>query len=148
MSKISVLRSLGILFVSSLCLAACTPEEYGPCSIPNTKAYINACAPQGNMATATCTADMVFDCDSLICGIYESSSPFCTHRCVPTEDECKASGHDSDYCKKYRECPEGYSCVKEGECPEDAACVEWVKGTAAYFCLPKEKQYTSSSSAK
>ena len=143
MSKISVLRSLGILFVSSLCLAACTPEEYGPCSIPPTKAYINVCASQGKMATATCAADYVFDCDSLICGIYESSSPFCTHRCVPTLAECKAAGHDDDYCTKYRSCPEGYSCQNEGECPEEADCVEWVKGTAAFYCLPKDKRFST-----
>ena len=88
MSKINVLRSLGILFISALCLSACSPEEYGPCSIPNTKAHAVACSPMGNSATATCAADFVFDCDSLICGIYQSSDPFCTHRCVPTEKEC------------------------------------------------------------
>ena len=24
-------------------------------------------------------------------------------------------------------------------CPEGAACVEWIKGTAAYYCLPSSK---------
>ena len=132
MSKLNVLRNLGILFVSAICFCACSPEEYGPCTIPSTSAHRAACAPQGTNNIATCTADYVFDCDSLICGIYSNSKAFCTHRCVPTADECTSS--DPKYC----ECPEGYDCKGQGECPEDARCVEWVKGSAAYYCLPKE----------
>lgn len=132
MSKINLIQCLGILILSAVCLCACSPEEYGPCSIPDTTAHKAACAPQGESKTATCTADYVFDCDSLVCGIYNSSSPFCTHRCVPTDDECTS---DPQFCQ---ECPDGYSCKDKGKCPEDAKCVEWVKGSAAYYCLPKE----------
>ncbi len=137
MSKINVLRSLGILFISALCLMACTPEEYGPCSIPNTRAHKTACSPIGNSQTATCAADYVFDCDSFICGIYQSSEPFCTHRCIPTAAECTSA---PEFCEK---CPDGYSCKGKGECPEGAACVEWIKGTAAYYCLPQDIGFDS-----
>ena len=97
MSKINVLRTFGILFVSAVCFMACSPEEYGPCSIPNTKAHTVACSPVGaaaaedTFATATCAVDYVFDCDSLICGIYQSSDPFCTHRCLPSASECTST---------------------------------------------------------
>lgn len=141
MSKINVLRSLGILFISALCLTACSPEEYGPCSIPNTKAHRLACSPMGNSGTATCTADYVFDCDSLICGIYQSSEPFCTHRCIPTAAECTS---DKKFCEK---CPDGFDCKGPGQCPEGAACVEWIKGTAAYYCLPAEQGFDSAQKA-
>ena len=94
----------------------------------------------GKNNLSTCTADFVFDCDSLICGIYASSDAFCTHRCIPTKQECIDSGIPEDKCNDgdggYMKCPAGQNCKKE--CPEGAACVEWVKGTAAFYCLPSE----------
>lgn len=138
MSKMNVLHSLGFLLILAGLLSACSPEEYGPCSIPSTSAHKAACAPQGENQVATCTADYVFDCDSLICGIYSNSSAFCTHRCVPTKEECLKSGIDPSKCTEehYLKCPAGASC--KSPCPEDARCVEWVKGTAAFYCLPAE----------
>ncbi len=139
MSKINVLRTFGILFVSAVCFMACSPEEYGPCSIPNTKAHTVACSPVGaaaaedTFATATCAVDYVFDCDSLICGIYQSSDPFCTHRCLPSASECTSAVG----CTK-KELDDSGVAYKES-CPEGAACVEWIKGTAAYYCLPSSK---------
>ncbi len=138
MSKLIALRSLGILFVSALCLMACSPEEYGPCSIPNTKAHTIACSPVGDARTATCAANYVFDCDSTICGIYQSSEPFCTHRCLPSASECTSSVG----CTKEELDATGFNY--KSSCPEGAACVEWVKGTAAYYCLPADKGSASS----
>ena len=131
MSKINVLRSLGILIGMAACLTACSPEEYGPCSIPNTKAHTVACAPTGASSTATCAVDYVFDCDSLICGIFESSDAFCTHRCVPSADECNNKAHP-EFCK----CPEGKDC--KSTCPENGHCVEFIRGTSAYYCMPDD----------
>ena len=146
MSKISLIRNIGILLVSAACFAACTPEEYGPCSLPNTTGLRVACAPMGESKTATCTADYVFDCDSLICGIYNSSTPFCTQRCIPNEVECKKTVTDEAKCTvegdskgvSYMKCPEGKNCVET--CPEGAACVEWTPGTGGFFCLPNDKR--------
>ena len=131
MSKINVLRSLGILIGMAACLTACSPEEYGPCSIPNTKGHTVACTPTGGSSTATCAVDYVFDCDSLICGIYDSSEAFCTHRCEPSQNECNSPAHP-EYCK----CPEGKSC--KTTCPENGHCVEFIRGTSAYFCMPDD----------
>lgn len=147
MSKLNLLHSLGILVVAAAMLTACSPEEYGPCSIPDTTAHKAACAPKGENNVATCTADYVFDCDSLICGIYADSNAFCTHRCVPTKDECLAAGIAESDCTetKYLRCPDGASC--KSKCPEEARCVEWIKGTAAFYCLPDEYGRGSAGSA-
>lgn len=119
--------SLGIAVISCFALAAlstsCSPEEYGPCSIPKTVALKQACF---SGASPTCTSDYVFDCDSLLCGVYQGSAPFCTHRCVPAT--CPA-GQDCS-------CPAGKDC--KTACPEGAACVEWVRKSTAYYCLPQE----------
>jgi hypothetical protein len=122
---------LGMVIGFAVCLNACNPEEYGPCSIPDTTAYKQACSPQGDQKTATCAADYVFDCDSLICGRYDSSDAFCTYRCVPNADECNHK--DPKMC----ECPAGKKC--KSSCPEGAACVEWIPGTSNYYCLPASK---------
>ena len=140
MSKLNMLRNLGLFLVLDGCVCGCSPGEYGPCSIPNTSAHKAACAPKGENNVATCTADYVFDCDSLICGIYSNSNAFCTHRCVPTKEECLKSGADESKCTDapggYLNCPAGASC--KTTCPEEAACVEWIKGTAAFYCLPND----------
>lgn len=146
MSKFNLIRNIGILLISAACFVACTPEEYAPCSIPNTSGHKAACAPLGESKTATCTADYVFDCDSLLCGIYNSSSPFCTYRCIPTKEECEAAVSDEKKCTpegdskgiSYVKCPEGYDCITE--CPNGAACVEWTSGTGSFFCLPADKK--------
>ena len=101
MSRKSLLRALGVALVSTLCLSACSPEEYGACTIPNTTAHKAACLPAAfdagqsgeadetqGVSTATCTADYVFDCDSMICGIFESSDAFCTRRCIREDCDC------------------------------------------------------------
>ena len=139
MSKINVLRSIGILIGLAACTTACTPEEYGPCSIPNTKAHTVACSPTGASKTATCAVDFVFDCDSRICGIYDSSDAFCTHRCEPTisdncmQNECESA--DKEYCK----CPDDVkNCKKPGSCPDGGHCVEFIKGTSMYYCMPDD----------
>lgn len=145
MSNFNLIRNIGILLVSAACFVACTPEEYAPCSIPNTTSHKTACAPMGDSRTATCTADYVFDCDSLICGIYNSSAPFCTQRCIPTVDECKMNVTDEAKCTEsgdsrgvsYLKCPANADCVST--CPEGAACVEWTPGTGGFFCLPADK---------
>lgn len=137
MPKFHTLFTIAILACAVLAVA-CSQEEYGPCSIPNTVGHQAACTPLGDSKTATCAADYVFDCDSLICGIYESSDPFCTYRCVPSESECTSS--DPAFC----ECPKGASC--KSSCPEDAKCVEWIKGTSNYYCLPKEYDNSVNSS--
>lgn len=124
-----VLSSL-VAIVSCLAIS-CSQEEYGPCSIPDTTAHRTACSPIGDAKTATCAADYVFDCESMICGRYDSSDAFCTHRCVPKESEC--GGKNPEHCK----CPAGKDCVSE--CPDGAACVEWIAGTGAYYCLPQDK---------
>ncbi|MCL2326152.1 MAG: hypothetical protein FWC40_06635 [Proteobacteria bacterium] len=128
------LASFGLVIALGMGLSACAPEEYGACSIPNTTAHQTACRPTASGA-ATCTADYVFDCDSLICGIYNGSDPFCTRRCVPTATECNAS--NPEFC----ECPAGRDCVTT--CPQQAACVEWIRGRSEYFCLPRETQFPS-----
>ena len=145
MSKINLIRNIGILIVSAACFVACTPEEYAPCSIPNTTSHKAACAPMGDSRTATCVADYVFDCDSLMCGIYNSSAPFCTQRCIPTKAECEANATDKAKCTNegsngvsYLKCPEGKDCVNV--CPDGAACVEWTPGTGGFFCLPNDKR--------
>ena len=145
MSKINLIRNIGILIVSAACFVACTPEEYAPCSIPNTTSHKAACAPMGDSRTATCVADYVFDCDSLMCGIYNSSAPFCTQRCIPTKAECEANATDKAKCTNegsngvsYLKCPEGKECVNV--CPDGAACVEWTPGTGGFFCLPNDKR--------
>ncbi len=135
------LAGLGLAVGFAACLNACNPEEYGPCSIPDTTAYKQACSPQGEQKTATCAADYVFDCDSLICGRYESSDAFCTYRCIPDSKTCSGS-----YCG----CPAGKKCKET--CPEGAACVEWIPGTSNYYCLPADKgtapeRHTSSTPA-
>ena len=143
MSKINVFRTLGILFVSSLCLMACSPEEYGPCTIPTTTAHRVACEvpKDGDEKTATCAADYTFDCDSLICGIYQSSEPFCTHRCLPKKSECTSSKG----CTAKELDSTGLSY--KTECPDGAACVEWIKGTSRYYCLPADKGKDNSGKA-
>ena len=123
---------LGMVVGFAVCLNACNPEEYGPCSIPDTTAYKQACSPQGDQKTATCAADYVFDCDSLICGRYDSSDAFCTYRCEPNASECNRPDNP-DLCK----CPAGRKC--KSTCPEGAACVEWIPGTSNYYCLPASK---------
>lgn len=137
MSIKSLLRCLCFFMASTFVLSACSPEEYGPCSIPNTRAHRAACEPTGEDNVATCRADYVFDCDSLICGIYSGSDPFCTRRCTPTIEECNTKDNP-EYCT----CPEGKTCVAEGQCPEAASCVEWIKGTSEYYCLPNDKKVT------
>ena len=139
MSKFHFLFSFGLL-CCAIMASACSPEEYGPCSIPNTVGHQVACSPIGSAKTATCAADYVFDCDSFICGIYESSSPFCTHRCVPSESECNTPDK-----KEFCERPKGKNC--KTKCPEDAASVEWIKGTSAYYCLPTEYQVVKSTAS-
>lgn len=140
MSGKNILRALGVAIISAVCLSACTPEEYGACTIPNTTAYKTACrdtvvtSDDGKSTTtkqATCTADYVFDCDSMLCGVYEGSSPFCTRRCIPSDCTCK--GQENCLC----DCPAGKNC--EDECPDGAACVEWIAGSGSYFCLPEDK---------
>ena len=123
-----LLAGLGLAVGFAACLNACNPEEYGPCSIPDTTAYKQACSPQGEQKTATCAADYVFDCDSLICGRYESSDAFCTYRCIPDSKTCSGN-----FCG----CPAGKKCKET--CPEGAACVEWIPGTSNYYCLPADK---------
>ncbi|MFA5625336.1 MAG: hypothetical protein WC966_09845 [Bradymonadales bacterium] len=123
------MRKLKLAFAMLMCFSllvlasSCSPEEYGPCSIPKTTALKLACF---DGPSPTCTSDYVFDCDSLLCGVYEGSDPFCTHRCVP--QNCPEGKHCS--------CPEGKNC--KTSCPEDAACVEWVRESTGYFCLPKQ----------
>ena len=126
---------LGMAAVAAACLCACSPEEYGACSIPDTSAHAAACQPKKAGEKATCTADYVFDCDSLICGKFESSAPFCTYRCNPSSDECNAS--QPDLCKW----PDSVNA--KSSCPEGAACVEWTPGTGAYYCLPVDKGCSS-----
>ena len=120
--------SLGIVLGLAACMNACSPEDYGPCSIPDTSAHRAACSPQGENKTATCAADYVFDCDSLVCGRYESSDAFCTYRCTPPASRCTG-----EFCK----CPEGKNCKET--CPGEAECVEWIPGTGNYYCLPADK---------
>ena len=132
MSKINLLRGIGIVIALGACLTACSPEEYGPCSIPNTKAHTVACSPIGESKSATCAVDYVFDCDSLICGIYDNSDAFCTHRCLPKSNECTSQKG----CTK-AELDEAGLKYKT-DCPEGGHCVEFIKGTAAYYCMPDD----------
>ena len=145
MSKKNLLRILGMAVGTALCLCACSPEEYGPCSIPDTSAHRAACKPADGAKTATCTAEYVFDCDSLICGKFENSPAFCTYRCNPEPEFCNAPkpAGDSDFTKSsnwYSEkCKWPANVNAKDKCPDDAVCVEWTPGTGAYYCLPKEK---------
>ena len=131
MTKKNMLRIFGLAVGTALCLCACSPEEYGPCSIPDTSAHCAACKPQGDSKTATCTADYVFDCDSMICGRFDNSAAFCTYRCNPTAEECNSTNPDN--------CKWADSVKAKDKCPDGAACVEWTPGTGAYYCLPQEK---------
>jgi cysteine-rich repeat protein len=71
----------------------------------------------------------------MICGKFENSAAFCTHRCNPSADECNSSNPDN--------CKWGEGVKVVDKCPEDAACVEWTPGTGAYYCLPQEKGCSS-----
>ena len=156
MSKKNLLRILGMAVGTALCLCACSPEEYGSCSIPDTSAHREACKPAEGAKTATCYADYVFDCDSLICGKFENSPAFCTWRCNPDPEFCNASrtktdgsgnpiytdfSVDSDWYKENCAWPDDVNA--KTTCPDNAPCVEWTPGTGAYFCLPQDKGCSS-----
>ena len=157
MSKKNLLRILGMAVGTALCLCACSPEEYGPCSIPDTAAHRAACKADKNSdsKTATCAAEYMFDCDSLICGKFENSPAFCTYRCNPEPEHCNAS-HDlkdkegNTYDKFDKEsrwyaenCAWDSKKDSKDVCPEGAVCVEWVPGTGDYYCLPEDKGCSS-----
>lgn len=145
-----MIRMLAVVMGAAVCMSACAPEEYGACTMPSTTSHKSACNPKKAGEKATCYADFVFDCDSLICGRFENSAAFCTHRCNPTPEECNAwrdvdtytsFDKNSDWYKDNCKWPEGTK-VKDG-CPENAACVEWTPGTGAYFCLPVDRGCSS-----
>ena len=155
----SCLRCLALAAVV-FAVSACSPEEYGVCSIPKSSASIaSACgfaqAPEGATQeeikaiedankVASCAIDFIFDCDSLLCGVFRGSDAFCTYRCRPPK--CNGSNGDYKSTGVY-----GCDCDARGckdECPGTATCVEWVPGTAEYYCLPSGLEYNSNSSAE
>lgn len=108
------LRTLAILFALFSIGLACTPEDYGPCTLPSSEALNEACSPSGGddntTASASCVVDFVFECESQLCGTYQGSEPFCTVRCTDPTDVCPGKG----------------------------TCVEWIPGLGEYFCVPPE----------
>ena len=95
----------------ALALSACTPEDYGPCTLPSSEALDEACSPSSeDGAAASCVVDFVFECETQLCGTYDGSDPFCTERCEPDGDPC----------------------------PKDGVCLEWVPGLGEYYCVPQE----------
>ncbi len=105
-------------------------QIYVSCSIPDKKAYKVACSAIGSKPVI-CAVNYVMECDSNICGIYNGSDSFCTYRCLPSRKECTT---DVGCTKKDLDMA-ATSYVEK--CPGKAACVEWISGTAAYYCLPR-----------
>lgn len=164
MSHLKLFGSIALMVGLALGLAACSPEEYGVCSIPNTPKARAACSATQDQA-ATCVIEHIFDCDSLLCGVYNNDGPYCTRRCVPTlcynlpiKD---AQGKITGYEEPTREivdgvevvkcgtqdvsCPAGKDCVDKCDGAEEGAiCAEWTKGTSAFYCVrPPEQVVTS-----
>lgn len=160
MSHLKLFGSVALMLGLALGLSACSPEEYGVCSIPNTSKARAACSATQDQA-ATCVIEHIFDCDSLLCGVYNNDGPYCTRRCVPSLcynlPKRDANGKIIGYEEPVREetvddqgnsvvklkcgtqdvsCPPGKTCVDT--CPdadEGAVCVEWTKGTSAFYCV-------------
>lgn len=131
MSKFKALASIALFIAIGAAVSACAPEEYGVCTIPSTPKTRAACVATETQS-ATCLIEYVFDCDSMLCGIYNDEGPYCTRQCVPSADACKKAGYDD--CS----CPPGKTCVDS--CPDGGACIEWTKGTSAFYCVkPADK---------
>ena len=131
MSHFKFLASIALTVALGIAASACSPEEYSVCSIPSTGAYKNACTAT-NQQASTCVVKYVFDCDSLLCGIYNDEGPYCTRACTPAPEACSAAGYTD--CS----CPEGVDCVSS--CPDGGDCVEWTKGTSAFYCVKPTEQ--------
>ena len=115
------LRTLAILLALFSLGLACTPEPYGPCTLPSSQAMNEACSASGGddntTAAASCVVDFVFECESQLCSTYQGSAPFCTVRCTDPADA---------------------SCPKVPETGVRGSCVEWIPGLGEYYCVPAE----------
>lgn len=175
MSHLKFFGSIAIMFGLALGLSACSPEEYGVCSIPNTSKARSACSATQDQA-ATCVIEHIFDCDSLLCGVYNNDGPYCTRRCVPDvcynlpikDKQGKITGYEAPTKTETTDangktitivkcgtqdvsCPAGKNCVDKCDgADEGAICVEWTKGTSAFYCVrpPEPTAQPSSNSAE
>ena len=173
MSHLKLFGSIAIMVGLALGLAACSPEEYGVCSIPNTSKARAACSATQDQA-ATCVIEHIFDCDSLLCGVYNNDGPYCTRRCVPefcynlpikdnkgkitgykTPEEVQSTDADGNPITILKcgnqdvSCPAGKDCVTKCDgADEGAVCVEWTKGTSAFYCVRPPEQTTPASTTQ